>query len=108
MGSRQRLWANRPRLTLWCNRRYDLHHWHDDPITFDFVVAPYTSPAWTPLFQLAAAVVVDTGWPLSHADIVAREYRLPVVLGTVIGMQRLGDGQPVRVDAARGLGFLIP
>ncbi|HEU5431501.1 MAG TPA: hypothetical protein VFU81_07555, partial [Thermomicrobiales bacterium] len=27
----------------------------------DVLVAPYTNPAWTPLFQRAAAVVVDTG-----------------------------------------------
>src|SRR6266516_4934887 len=27
----------------------------------DVLVAPYTNPAWTPLFQRAAAVVVDSG-----------------------------------------------
>lgn len=73
----------------------------------DVLVAPYTSPAWTPLFRRAAAVVVDTGGPLSHAAIVAREYRLPAVLGTVHGTRRLRDGQRVRVDGARGLVFLI-
>lgn len=74
----------------------------------DVLIAPYTSPAWTPLFQLATAVVVDTGGPLSHAAIVAREYRLPAVLGTVNGTQRLRDGQRVRVDGTRGLVFLLP
>jgi pyruvate,water dikinase len=71
----------------------------------DVLVAPYTNPAWTPLFQRAAAVVVDGGAPGSHAAIVAREYGLPAVLGTVAGTRRLVDGQRIRVDGSRGLVF---
>lgn len=33
------------------------------------LVCPYTNPSWTPLFQRAAAVVVDAGGPGSHAAI---------------------------------------
>ena len=43
----------------------------------EILVCPYTNPSWTPLFQRAAAVVVDTGGPGSHAAIVAREYGIP-------------------------------
>ncbi len=69
----------------------------------EVLVAPVTNPAWTPLFQRAAAVVVDTGGPASHAAIVAREYGLPAVMGTRDGTRRLSDGQRVRVDGSRGL-----
>jgi rifampicin phosphotransferase len=69
----------------------------------DVVVAPYTNPAWTPLFQRAAAVVVDSGGAMSHAAIVAREYGIPAVMGTADGTTRLEDGQRVRVDGTRGL-----
>jgi rifampicin phosphotransferase len=69
----------------------------------DVLVARYTNPAWTPLFGRAAAVVVDSGGPMSHAAIVAREYRIPAVMATVEGTRRLTDGQPVRVDGTRGL-----
>jgi len=69
----------------------------------DVLVAPLTNPAWTPLFQHAAAVVVDTGGPASHAAIVAREYGVPAVMGTLNGTQKLADGQWVRVDGSRGL-----
>jgi len=69
----------------------------------EVLVAPYTNPAWTPLFQRAVAVVVDTGGAASHAAIVAREYGIPAVMGTVDGTQRLVDGQRVRVDGDRGL-----
>ncbi len=39
----------------------------------EILVCNYTDPEWTPLFTLAAGVVVDTGGSLSHAAIVARE-----------------------------------
>src|SRR6266700_2823580 len=38
----------------------------------DILVARITTPAWTPLFALAAGVVTDVGGPLSHSSIVAR------------------------------------
>lgn len=69
----------------------------------EVLVCPFTDPTWTPLFSLAAAVVADTGGPLSHAAIVAREYGIPAVLGTQEGTTRLKDGERVRVHGARGL-----
>lgn len=70
--------------------------------TGDVLVAPVTNPAWTPLFQRAAAVVVDTGSLASHAAIVAREYGIPAVMGTVQGTEKLKDGQWIMVDGTRG------
>ena len=69
----------------------------------DVLVAPVTNPAWTPLFQRAAAVVVDTGGSASHAAIVAREYGIPAVMGTMNGTKELKDGQWVKVDGSHGL-----
>jgi phosphohistidine swiveling domain-containing protein len=69
----------------------------------DVLVAPVTNPAWTPLFQRAAAVVVDTGGSASHAAIVAREYGVPAVMGTGNGTHKLVDGQLIRVDGSHGL-----
>jgi pyruvate,water dikinase len=71
----------------------------------DVLVAPVTNPAWTPLFQRAAAVVVDTGGSASHAAIVAREYGVPAVMGTMNGTRELKDGQWIQVDGSRGLVF---
>ena len=68
------------------------------------LVCPYTNPAWTPLFQRAAAVVVDSGGLRSHAAIVAREYGIPAVMatGTGTGTGMLVDGQRVIVDGDIG------
>jgi rifampicin phosphotransferase len=68
----------------------------------DVLVCPYTNPAWTMLFQRAAAVVVDSGGPSSHAAIVAREYGIPAVMGTAIGTHAVTDGQIVTVDGGTG------
>lgn len=68
----------------------------------EILVCQYTNPAWTPLFQRAAAVVVDTGGLGSHAAIVAREYGIPAVMGTGSGTSSLTDGQEVTVDGDLG------
>jgi rifampicin phosphotransferase len=68
----------------------------------DVLVCPYTNPAWTPVFQRVAAVVVDTGGIGSHAAIVAREYGIPAIMGTVSGTADLADGQLVTVDGDTG------
>uniref|UniRef100_UPI000DE31E95 PEP-utilizing enzyme n=1 Tax=Nonomuraea lactucae TaxID=2249762 RepID=UPI000DE31E95 len=68
----------------------------------DVLVCPYTNPSWTPLFQRAAAVVVDTGGSASHAAIVAREYGIPAVMGTADGTSTLTDGLLVTVDGGTG------
>lgn len=48
--------------------------------TGEVLVAPYTDPAWTPLFLTAGAAVVGTGSYLSHAGTIAREYGMPCVV----------------------------
>ncbi len=68
----------------------------------DVLVCTYTDPEWTPLFCLAAGVVVDTGGTLSHAAIVAREYQIPAVLATGNATQKLVDGDFVLVDGTAG------
>lgn len=69
----------------------------------DVLVAPVTTPAWTPLFARAAAVVTDTGSPLAHASLAAREYGIPAVVGTGNATERLRDGQVVWVDGNTGV-----
>jgi phosphohistidine swiveling domain-containing protein len=69
----------------------------------DVLVAATTTPAWTPLFAMAAGIVTDVGGPLSHGSIVAREYGIPAVLGTGVATRRIQSGQVITVDGAAGL-----
>jgi pyruvate,water dikinase len=66
------------------------------------LVAGTTTPAWTPLFAMASAVVTDIGGPLSHGSIVAREYGIPAVMGTGIATRRIQSGQAITVDGTKG------
>lgn len=69
----------------------------------DILVCRYTDPSWTPLFVLASAVVSDTGGPLSHSAIVAREYDIPAVLGCGNATDTLRDGEEIVVDGDKGI-----
>lgn len=68
----------------------------------EILVCPFTTPTWTVLFPHVAALVTDSGGALSHAAIVAREYRLPSVVGTLGGTTLLKNGQHIRVDGTTG------
>jgi len=68
----------------------------------DVLVAGTTTPAWTPLFAMASAVVTDIGGPLSHGSIVAREYGIPAVMGTGVATRRIQSGQSITVDGTKG------
>lgn len=69
----------------------------------EVLVAPAVDPAWTPLFGVAGAVVLEMGSRLSHGAVVAREYRVPAVVNISGVTRRLVDGQEVTVDGSRGV-----
>jgi pyruvate,water dikinase len=69
----------------------------------DILVAVTTMPAWTPLFGVAAAVVTETGGPLSHCAIVAREYGIPAVVGAHGATRAIKPGQMITVDGGQGI-----
>jgi len=68
----------------------------------EVLVAPYTDPAWTPLFLTAGAAVVEVGSFLSHAGTVAREYGLPCVVDVDGCTTRLRTGDRLLVDGDAG------
>lgn len=66
------------------------------------LVAVTTTPAWTPLFASASAIVTDIGGPLSHSSIVDREYGIPAVMATHVATRTIQSGQMITVDGATG------
>jgi phosphohistidine swiveling domain-containing protein len=68
----------------------------------DVLIAEATVPPWTPLFAIACAVVTDAGGVLSHSAVVAREYRIPAVVGTGSATTTFHDGQLLEVDGDAG------
>jgi pyruvate,water dikinase len=47
--------------------------------------------------------VTDTGGILSHSAVVAREYRIPAVVGTGAATAKIRSGQTVEVDGDGGI-----
>jgi pyruvate,water dikinase len=66
------------------------------------LVTTATDPSWTPLFTLAAGVVVEVGGMLSHASTIAREYGLPALANVKNATKILRTGERVRLDASAG------
>ncbi len=69
----------------------------------DILVTYATAPMWTPLFAVASAVVTDTGGPLAHCAVVAREYGIPAVVGTRVATSEIPDGAVITVDGSAGV-----
>jgi pyruvate,water dikinase len=69
----------------------------------EILVAPATSTSWTPVFARLAAAVSDSGGVMCHAAIVAREYGLPAVVGTVTATRLIRTGARIRVDGTAGV-----
>jgi phosphohistidine swiveling domain-containing protein len=72
----------------------------------EVMVCEMTLPPWVPLFAIAGAVVSDVGGVMSHCAIVAREFALPAVVGSVNGTTRIQTGQTVTVDGTNGNVYL--
>jgi rifampicin phosphotransferase len=67
------------------------------------LVARTTNPAWTPLFYRAKGVITESGGPLSHGAVTARELNLPAVMSVRHVMERLTSGMRVRIDGGQGM-----
>lgn len=69
----------------------------------DVVVATTTRPDLMPALRRCSAIVADSGGITSHAAIVARELKIPCIVGSKIATQVLRDGDRIEVDAQRGV-----
>ncbi|MCY7354849.1 MAG: phosphoenolpyruvate--protein phosphotransferase [Lysobacter sp.] len=58
--------------------------------------------------QGVMAVVTSAGSALSHSAILARSLHLPLVVGAVLALQKINDGDVLMVDGGNGLIVLEP
>ncbi len=66
------------------------------------LVARTTNPVWTPLFYTAAAVITESGGPLSHGAVTAREMGIPAVMSVRNCLAILQNSYRVRVNGSEG------
>ncbi|AFZ00208.1 glycerol-3-phosphate acyltransferase [Calothrix sp. PCC 6303] len=67
------------------------------------LVIPYTDSGWTDLLIRAQGVIAETGGRLSQSCILAREYKIPMIVDVSNATWVLQDGQRVKLDASRGI-----
>jgi phosphohistidine swiveling domain-containing protein len=65
----------------------------------DVLVAPMTMPYHVPAMARSGAVITDEGGILSHAAIVARELRIPCIVGLQSATTTFRDGEALHVRA---------
>ncbi|MEH7504171.1 phosphoenolpyruvate synthase [Neobacillus drentensis] len=68
----------------------------------EVLIAPFTDPGWTTLFNSAQALVMEVGGLMTHGAVVAREYGIPAVAGVDEATKKIKDGQYIRVDGTHG------
>ncbi|MDP2973510.1 MAG: PEP-utilizing enzyme [Candidatus Diapherotrites archaeon] len=68
----------------------------------DILVSASTSPDMLPAMGKAAAIITDSGGITCHAAIVARELRIPTLVGTKFASKILKDNDLVEVEAGKG------
>lgn len=69
----------------------------------EVLVARMTAASWAPAFNVIAACVTDIGGTFCHAAIVAREYKMPAVIGVGNGTEVIKTGYKLRVDGDTGV-----
>jgi len=69
----------------------------------DIIVTHNTDPFWTPLFLKAKGLIMESGGPISHGAIVAREYGMPAIGGVAGATEFLKDGDQVILYGGKGI-----
>ena len=69
----------------------------------DILICNLTNPNYDPVFGKIKAVVTEEGGLLCHSAIMAREFRIPCIVGTKIATKVFKNGEIVEVDAEKGI-----
>lgn len=68
----------------------------------DIIVTNMTDPDWVPALKKAVGIITQMGGRTCHAAIVARELRIPALVGAYDAMQMIKNGQTITIDCSQG------
>lgn len=68
----------------------------------EILVTEMTSPDYVPAMKKSGGIITDEGGLTCHAAIVARELKIPCIVGTKVATKILKDGDFVRLDTNSG------
>ncbi len=78
-------------------------HVGDDPPAGSVLVVTHLDPRLAPIVSRLAGLVAETGSPLSHLAILAREHGVATVVGHAGAAERYAPGTVVEVDGTAGM-----
>jgi pyruvate,water dikinase len=67
------------------------------------LIAQQTTPRYVPVFGRVQAIVTDAGSVTGHMASVAREFRIPTLVGTGSATATIRNGEEITVDATNGI-----
>jgi len=67
------------------------------------LVAHHTSPRYSRVMARAQGILTDIGSPAGHMAAVAREFRLPTIVGCGVATEMLKTGDEITVDATQNV-----
>lgn len=72
------------------------------------LVTPMTSVTYVHFLEKVAAIITNEGGIICHAASIAREMKIPTIIGTKIATKVLKDRDLVEVDAEKGIAKKLP
>lgn len=69
----------------------------------NILVTSRTDPDFVPALKKVKAIIADQGGVTTHTAIIARELKIPAVVGTQIAVRILKDGEKIEVNAIKGI-----
>jgi pyruvate,water dikinase len=72
------------------------------PADGKILVARQTDPGWILLYPRVSGLIVERGSLLSHTAIIARELKIPCLVGVRGATDRIRNGQSVELNATSG------
>ena len=66
------------------------------------LMTKHADSAWTAIFPIADAIIVEEGSALSHYATIAREFDTPIIAGIRGLTAKVHDGDTVKIDGKRG------
>lgn len=75
--------------------------------TGQILVASMISPSEAHVFNFVSGVVTDSGGVTAHPMIVAREYEIPCIVGTMEATKKIKTGMKLRIDGQTGAVYIL-
>lgn len=74
----------------------------------DILITPITTTEYVPILSKVKAIACEWGGITSHPAIIARELKIPTIVGVKGLLDRVKTGDRVRIDADRGTVVVFP